>query len=145
MISTGETIRVVMRPHILQELHDCEYGSYEDHVVDLKCKPCEGFGKVVVRGVRGTCAACNGKGTVLTRLEPYDKGRLHIVELIERSPYKSLVELQTEEEINEFFVQACTGTFGIYHLRTLQRIYKQLEPFVDVATKGRVSYGSLGY
>ena len=115
MISIGETIVVRMRAAHLEELRECEFGSYEDHIRDDR------------------------------REEPYRDGRLHIVELIDRSPCKTRVYLNTETEINEFFVQACTGTFGLYHLGALRRIYKQLAPFVSAKTKRRISYRGLGY
>jgi hypothetical protein len=116
MIEFSDTIVVKMSSKALQELESCEYGSYEDHIHD--------------DGVRD---------------EPYDKGRLHIVEIIQRSTYKNRVYLQSSEEVEEFFHAACTGTFGLYHLRVLRYIYKQLLPFVSTKTRARISYGSLGY
>lgn len=147
MISRGDQLVVnLARSEIKDELMFCEFGSYEDHIQGRTCMKCVGRGKCddgVGYAIR--CPACKGSGSVDERQEPYDKGRLHIVELIQRDKSKTCVHLDSEEEISEFFVQACTGTFGLYHLRTLQRIYKQLEPFVAADVKGRISYGSLGY
>lgn len=149
MINFGDQIEVNLgRAAIKEELHSCEYGSYEDHIKSSDCHYCRGTGKgQFLKWRKGgvVCRFCDGVGLEETRQEPYDKGRLHIVELLERDKRKSRVCLQTEEEVNEFFVQACTGTFGLYHLSTLRRIYKQLAPFVDARTKARVTYGSLGH
>lgn len=144
MITFGDTITVNLgRGAIKDELEACEYGSYEDHIRLEKCESCEGSGCGIK--LRTVCAACNGRGRVVKRLEPYDKGRLHIVELLQRDKSKSRCRLQTAEEVNEFFVQACTGTFGLYHLSTLRRIYKELAPYVDAKTKARISIDKLGY
>jgi len=141
MISAGDRIVLNMgRAAIKDELHSCEYGSYEDHIVNEQCGVCKDFGPTPT-----PCPSCKGTGSVVKRLEPYDKGRLHIVELLERDTSKTRVYLDTEEEINEFFVQAFTGTFGMYHLGVAERLYKQLAPFVDAATRGRIPIGNLGY
>jgi len=117
MIDVGDRVVVNFgRAAVKSELEACEYGSYEDHI------------------------KADG-----TREEPYDTGRLHLVELLQRDKRKTQVYLQTSAEIQEFFRGACTGTFGLYHLRTLQRIYKQLAPFVDADTLGRIPYRTLGH
>lgn len=114
---TNYPVRVIMRSAELQELESCEYGSYEDHIL--------------------------GDGT---REEPYDKGRLHIVELIQRSPYKTIVELTTQEEVCEFYGAALSGTFGLYCLGTCQRIYNKLNPLIeDRSFADRITYGGLGF
>jgi len=117
VIDFGDSIEVNFgRVAIKDEAIACEYGSYEDHILS------------------------DG-----TREEPYDTGRLHVVELLERDKRRTRVRLQTVQEVEEFFGGLCTGTFGLYHLRTLQRIYKQLAPFVDAATLRRIPYHTLGY
>ncbi len=129
------------RASVKDELHSCEYGSYEDHIHSDDCSRCDGFGDI-----HGSdCGRCGGAGWTVKREEPYSTGRLHAVELIERDESKTRVHLDTEEEVSEFFRSACTGTFGLYHLKVLQRIYKQLEPYVSAAELKRIPYSSLGY
>lgn len=98
-------ITVRMAREALQELHSCEYGSYEDNV-----------------GYRGD-----------ERQGEYADGTLHIVELIERSPFKTVVRLENQAEVDEFFAQAVSGTFGLYHPGVCQRIYDELLPHVSDA------------
>jgi len=142
MISVGETIRVnLRRGSIKDELMSCEWGSYEDHIRNVTCDRCNGSGLRCMQ----TCGLCKGKGTVVERLEPYHEGRLHVVELILRDKSKACVDLHTPTEIQEFFRGACTGTFGLRHLSSLRRIYKQLAPFVDADTKRQIPYNTLGY
>jgi len=146
VITFGDSITVNLgRGAIKDELLSCEWGSYEDHIRMADCPTCGGAGRYGTCSPPDSCIVCGGEGKVEKREEPYDKGRLHIVELIERDKSKSRVYLKTEEEVNEFFVHACTGTFGLYHLSTLKRIYKELAPYVDAKTKARVPEGSLGY
>ena len=109
-------VKIKMRSDALQELHSCEYGSYEDHVHADD-----------------------------SREEPYDDGTLHIVELIERSPFKTVVYLENQDEVDEFFGQACTGTFGLYYLKTCLRIHDQLLPLVSEQAAKMVSRSSIGY
>lgn len=117
MITTTEyPIRVRMSAKAMSELENCEYGSYEDHI--------------------------HSDGT---REEPYDDGSLHIVELIQRSPSKSYVDLQDQREVDEFFGQACTGTFGLYHPRICLRIYDELRPHASEKVAEAVSRYSIGY
>jgi len=107
-------VKVKMRRSILEELHGCEYGSYEDN-----CKEGE-------------------------RTEGYDKGELHIVELIERSPHKTVVYLENEAEVTEFFVQAVSGTFGLYCLGTCLRLWDELSPLVKPEIAARYPRGMCG-
>lgn len=109
-------IRVRMSKGALEELHSCEYGSYEDHVHADD-----------------------------SREEPYDDGTLHIVEIIERSPYKTVVQLENQAEVDEFFGQALTGTFGLYHVNIALRLYRELLPHVSEKAKASVNPGSIGY
>lgn len=152
MIIVGDTIEVNFgRAAIKEEAEACEYGSYEDHIVHIKCERCIGAGSATFQnpatgeGRVVQCGMCKGAGYVTERLEPYDKGLLHIVELLQRDKRKTRVELHTAEEIEEFFGSLCTGTFGLYHLTVLRRIYKQLAPFVSAAVKERIPYHNLGY
>jgi len=108
-------IKIRMHPLALDELRECEFGSYEDHI--------------------------QGKN----RTAPYDKGRLHIVELINRTNNKSVVTLDNAEECDEFFVQACTGTFGLYHPGVCLRIWDTLAAHVSEKTRNRISRNSIGY
>lgn len=107
-------VKVKMKAAVLGELHSCEYGSYEDN-----CREGE-------------------------RTEGYDKGELHIVELIERSPHKTVVYLEDEAEVTEFFVQAVSGTFGLYHLGTCLRLWNELSPLVDPKIVARYPRGNCG-
>jgi len=100
----------------LEELHSCEYGSYEDHVHADD-----------------------------SREEPYADGTLHIVEIIERSPFKTVVELRSQDEVDEFFGQALTGTFGLYHCGIALRLYDELLPLVSERAAAAVSKSSIGY
>lgn len=113
---TTYPVKVKMRRSAMDELHSCEYGSYEDHVHADD-----------------------------SREEPYDDGTLHIVELIERSPHKTVVYLENQAEVDEFFGQACTGTFGLYHTNICLRIYDELLPLVSEAAANAVNRGSIGY
>lgn len=115
-MTTIYPIRVRMSSAAMDELHSCEYGSYEDHI--------------------------HGDDS---RDEPYDDGKLHIVELIERSPYKTVVQLENQDEVDEFFGQACTGTFGLYFLGTCLRIYNQLLPLVSESVAKDIKRYSIGY
>jgi hypothetical protein len=108
-------IKVRMKKHHLQELHDCEYGSYEDHIKDDE------------------------------RLEEYADGRLHIVEIIERSG-KTVVELRDQNEVDEFFAQATSGTFGLYHPLVCLRVFNQLHQHIsDAVPEWLRSSGHIGY
>lgn len=109
-------MKVRMSSSALAELEGCEYGSFEDHV------------------------GRDGK-----REPPYDKGRLHIVELIQRSPFKTVVELRSQAEIEEFFSQACTGTFGLHCTKACQRVWDQLAPLVSESVRAKVPRGMIGY
>lgn len=119
-------IKFVAAPAILQELHSCEFGSYEDHIV-------------------------NDSNGGVKRLEPYNhiyedgNIRLHCVEIIERSKNKAVIEMRSQEEVDEVYGQALTGTFGLYHLRTALRLYKELEPYVSDAARKSVNVSSIGY
>jgi len=127
-----------MRSVQLDELEQCEYGSYEDHIA------AEGTVHHSVENgqyTKGVDASDDG-----ARLSPYDSGALHIVELIQRSPHKTRVYLNTQEEIREFYGASLSGTFGLYCLRTCQRLYKQLNPLIeDREFADRITYGGLGY
>lgn len=109
-------VKVKMRREAMDELHSCEYGSYEDHIHADD-----------------------------SREEPYADGTLHIVELLERSPFKTVVYLENQEEVDEFFGQACTGTFGLYFRGTCLRIYDQLLPLVSEQAAKMVSRSSIGF
>ena len=115
-MTTIYPIRVRMSSAALAELHSCEYGSYEDHIHADD-----------------------------SREEPYDDGTLHIVEIIERSPYKTVVQLENQDEVDEFFGQACTGTFGLYHVNICLRIYRELLPHVSEKAAAAVNPGTIGY
>lgn len=105
------------RSKILDELMSCEYGSYEDHIKN------------------------DGK-----REPPYDSGRLHAVEIMLRSKSKTKVYLQSQTEVVEFFQAACTGTFGLYHLSTVIRLWYELESLIeDRSVVDRIPISSLGY
>ena len=108
-------VKIKMRSSVLTELHSCEYGSYEDHIHDD------------------------------SRDAPYDDGTLHIVELIERSPHRTVVYLQNQAEADEFFGQACTGTWGLYCLSAALRLYDQLLPLVSEQAAKAVNRSSIGY
>lgn len=109
-------VKIKMRSSALTELHSCEYGSYEDHIRADD-----------------------------SREEPYADGTLHIVELIDRSPYKTVVYLENQAEVDEFFGQACTGTWGLYCLGTALRIHDQLLPLVSEQAAKAVNRSSIGY
>lgn len=113
---TTYPVKVKMSRAAMDELHSCEYGSYEDHVHADD-----------------------------SREEPYDDGTLHIVELIERSPFKTVVYLENQTEVDEFFGQASTGTFGLYHVNVCLRIYRELLPHVSDKAKAAVNPGTIGY
>lgn len=105
-----------MRRRAFDELHSCEYGSYEDSI-------------------------CGTDG----RIDQYADGSLHIVEILERSPFVSVCHLYTQHEIDEFFGQCCTGTFGLYHAAICFRIFDQLEPLVSDDAKKMVNRATIGY
>ncbi len=98
------------------ELHSCEYGSYEDNI-------------------------CGEDG----RLDEYADGSLHIVEILERSPFKTVCHLYSQHEVDEFFGQCCTGTFGLYHLGVCIRVFDELEPLVSEQARKMVNRGTIGY
>ena len=131
-------VRIVMRSAQLVELTECEFGSYEDHIAE------EGVTHHSVANGQykaGVDASEDG-----SRLEPYDKGRLHIVELIQRSPYKTLVELRTQEEVCEFYGAALSGTFGLYCVGVCRRLWRQLNPLIeDRSFADHIKYSMLGY
>lgn len=142
MNSIEEPIAKIRMPSAaLLELLDCEYGSYEDHIRDVQCDRCMGSGERCMR----TCGLCKGKGTVVERLEPYDKGALHLVEIVERSKHKTVVYLHTQEEVDEFFVQACTGTFGMRRKGICLRIHDLLELLASEQARKLVNRGNIGY
>lgn len=109
-------IRVRMGAAALTELHSCEYGSYEDHIKQ------------------------DG-----TREGEYADGTLHCVEIIERGGHKTVVILKSQDELEEFFAQAMTGTWSMYCLRTAQRIYRELEDYCRPENIRYCNYGTLGY
>ena len=102
---TEYPVKVTMSSKAMTELRECEYGSYEDNV-----------------GYAGD-----------ERQGEYADGTLHIVELIDRSPHKTVVYLQSQAEVDEFFAQAVSGTFGLYCPGVCQRIYDELLPLVSDA------------
>ena len=107
-------IRLRFKAAHLEELHSCEFGSYEDHIRDDE------------------------------RVGEY-ADRLHIVEIIERSG-KTFVELRNQFEVDEFFAQATSGTFGLYHPRVCLRIFNELLPHIsDEVPKWLRSSGHIGY
>lgn len=121
-------IKIRMSANALKELHSCEYGSYEDHI---KSDGAIGERREGEYGIR----------------EFGDHGDypLHIVEIIERSKYKTVVEIRKQQELDEFISASLTGTFGLYCLGTCRRLYKS---YIDSCTPERVrwvSYGTLGY
>lgn len=110
----------------LEELHNCEFGSYEDNIQ--------------TDDIGG-----------LKRLPPYNKVKadgslyLHIVEIIERSG-KTVVELRDQQELDEFFGSATSGTFGLYHPRVCMRIFHSLIKHIsDDVPKWLRSAGHIGY
>ena len=130
-------VKITMTSSSWDELESCEYGSYEDHIA------AEGQAHHLVASgtyVKGVDASDDG-----SRVSPYHDGRLHIVELIQRRGTKHSLELCGQQEIDEFFGAACTGTFGLYKLRVLQRIYRQLFPLVTEERRQFVHYRSLGF
>lgn len=142
---TNFPVKVKMSRTAMDELHSCEYGSYEDHIVNAQCKHCKGIGKFPCYGGDQPCPKCKGAKHVVERRDPYDDGTLHIVEILERSPYKTVVYLENQAEVDEFFGQALTGTFGLYHLNTALRLYRELLPHVSVEAAKAVRPGSIGY
>lgn len=98
------------------ELHSCEYGSFEDNI----------------------CGEHD-------RLDQYKDGSLHIVEIIDNSPFATLCHLYTQHEIDEFFGSCCTGTFGLHHANICFRIFDQLEPLVSEQARKMVNRGTIGY
>lgn len=113
---TTYPVKIKMRSDALSELHSCEFGSYEDHIHADD-----------------------------SREAPYDDGTLHIIELIDRSPFKTVVYLEDQAEVEEFFGQACTGTFGLYFPGTCLRIYDELVPLVSEEAAKMVNRSSIGY
>lgn len=99
-MTTDFPIKLRFKRHHLEELHSCEYGSYEDNIRDDE------------------------------RLGEYADGRLHIVEIIDRGG-KTVVELRDQQELDEFFGQATSGTFGLYHPLVCLRIFNQLRPHIS--------------
>lgn len=137
MKDTEKSVVIKMTNASWDELEACEYGSYEDHIAF------EGQEHSSVANgqyTKGVDASADG-----SRLSPYHDGALHIVELIARRGKTNRLRLLGQAEIDEFFGAACTGTFGLYKLRVLQRIYMQLEPFVSAERKVHIRYGTLGY
>lgn len=129
---------IKMRSKQFDELHSCEYGSYEDHIAADGC-----IHSSVANGqyTRNVDASNDG-----SRLSPYDRGALHIVELLERSTLKTRVELRSQEEIVEFYCAALSGTFGLYCLGTCLRLYEQLNPLIeDRKMADTIRPSSLGY
>lgn len=127
-------IKVKMKAAILQELHSCEYGSYEDHVER------SGNRHWMVDSYEDHEVSEDG-----SRCGRYADGTLHIVEIIERSPHKTVVYLENQDEVDEFFGQALTGTFGLHHLQTALRLYRELVPHVSEAARKMVNPGNIGY
>ena len=111
---TDFPIKVRMSAAALSELRECEYGSYEDHIHsdgDIGEIREEEYGK----------REFGDHGDYL----------LHIVEIIDRSPYKTVVELRNQHEVDEFFAQTGSGTFSLHHPRICLRIYDELLPLVS--------------
>ena len=107
-------IKIKMRGEHLEELRECEWGSYEDNIRD-------------------------------ERLGEYADGRLHIVEIIQRGG-RTVVELRNQHEVDEFFAQATSGTFGLYHPGVCRRIFNELLPHIsDEVPKWLRSSGHIGY
>lgn len=109
-------LKIKMGAAALQELHSCEYGSYEDHI--------------------------HRDGS---REGEYADGRLHIVEIIDRSPFKTRVEVRSQQELDEFISSALTGTFGLYCLGTCRRLFNQYHKHCTPERVQNIRYGSLGY
>jgi len=112
-------IRVRMNESALYELHGCEYGSYEDHI------------------------KYDG-----TREGEYADGKLHCVELIDRGGHKghkTVVILETQDELDEFFCAAMTGTWGMFCPRVAFRVFDELYDFVSENRKVNISRGSIGH
>lgn len=124
-------IKVRMSSAALQELEECEYGSFEDHIAP--------------EGQRHHRADIEDTSEDGSRCGEYADGTLHIVEIIQRSPFKTVVYLENQNEVDEFFGQACTGTFGLYHLGTCLRVYRELLPHVSEKAKAAVNPGTIGY
>lgn len=142
MIEFGDSITVdLKRKAIKEELEACEWGSYEDHIVDHTCDRCSGKASVGTKD----CRHCKGTGVVTQRLEEFADGSLHIVELLLRDKSKTKCELRNSKEVQQFFEAMCSGTFGLYHLRTLKRIRKELQHYVSQEVWDRYPEGSLGY
>ena len=108
-------VKLRFKRHHLEELHSCEYGSFEDNIRDNE------------------------------RLNDYADGRLHIVEIIERGG-ATFVELRDQKELDEFFAQSTSGTFGLYHPRVCLRIFHSLIKHIsDDVPEWLRSAGHIGY
>lgn len=110
-------VKVRMSSAALSELHACEFGSYEDHIAEP--------------GTRHSRADIEDSNEDGSRCGEYADGRLHIIELIDRSPYKTIVLLNNQAEVDEFFAQAVSGTFGMYHPGVCQRVFDELSDLVS--------------
>ncbi len=142
MMAVEYPVIIKMRSKQFEELHGCEYGSYEDHIVDEDCPQCDGTGLCPIR----KCILCKGSGRITVRNEPYDRGALHIIELLDRAQHKTRLELRSQEEIVEFYCASLSGTFGLYCLGTCLRIYEQLNPLIEDRTMAdSIRKGSLGF
>ena len=121
-------VRVRMGAAALSELTECEYGSYEDHIHS------DGAIGEIREGEYG-------------EREFGDHGdyRRHIVELIERGGHKTVVILKNQDELDEFFVQSMTGTWGLTHERTAVRVFDELTDFVSPYKRHNISRGSIGF
>ena len=70
---------------------------------------------------------CNGRRATMI----YRTSR-HIVEMIDESPFQSVVVVENQDELDEFYVAACSGTWGLHcpriAVQTLQRIADDVTP-----------------
>ncbi len=102
-------VSIRMSAAALEELHHCEFGSYEDSFVS------QYTGEVTDKEARTA---------------GYDDGTLHIVEIIERSA-KTVVHLMNVVEVDEFFAATLSGTFSLYHPGVCERVRDELSAHVS--------------
>ena len=113
-------IRLKINADALAELELCEYGSYEDNI--------QGDTRLEEYAIRED-------GTYLK----------HIVELIQERTAKNAVTLRTQEEVDEFFAQMASGTFGLRKPRTALRVWDELAPLASPEVVARYPRGTVCY
>lgn len=116
MISFGDSITLRLSSKAKEEFRSCEEGSYEDW-----------------------CAERNANLRIRSA-----SNRLHVVEILDRDPRKTRIQINDNEEAKTVFVAIASGTFGLRCYKTAVRLYDELAPFVPEKTKAVWTRGKVG-